>query len=43
MKLTQDQKARFIGTTIKTCAVVGFVSVIGLLLYNVATAEKIGR
>lgn len=38
MKLTQDQKARFIGKSIKFGAVIALSSLIGFLLYNVATA-----
>lgn len=43
MKLTQDQKARFIGGSIKYGAILGMSALIGYLFYNVATAEKKGR
>lgn len=43
MKLTQNQKARFIGASIKLGAIVAFSTLVGYLLYNVATSEKVSR
>lgn len=38
MKFTQDQKAKFFGTAIKSVAGIAFAGLIGFLIYNVATA-----
>lgn len=43
MKFTQDQKARFIGNSIKFTAIFGVGTLIAFLLFNVATAEARGR
>lgn len=38
MRFSQDQKVRLLGNIIKGGAVIGFASLIGYLLYNVASA-----
>lgn len=38
MRFTQDQKARFVANVAKSIGLVGFVSVLGYLVYNLAVA-----
>lgn len=39
MKFSQDQKARFFGNIAKSIGLIGFVGVLGVLAYNIVTAE----
>jgi hypothetical protein len=43
MKFTQDQKAMFLANVAKTLGLIGFVSVLGYLGYQLTIAEKQGR
>lgn len=43
MGFTQDQKIRFIGTVMKTLIAAGCITLIGVLVYNIAIAESRGR
>lgn len=42
MKLTQEQKVKLVGRGIQVVAGVGFVSLLGYLFYNLATANSKG-
>jgi hypothetical protein len=39
MKLTQNQKVKILGNTFKGIALLGFTSLMGLLIYKVISAE----
>lgn len=41
--MNQDKRARIVVAALKVGAVTAFATLVGALLYNVATAEKHGR